>query len=186
MRAFFSSSRINSRNFSGRSLSAAMSRILMAPCSCRRANVIIACSAYNPFCEIFNSRLRRPALHCAPFQPLCLEPCKVRRKLNLIPDPQSLFPGFVSYCSVTGNVLESAEGASTMGTKAAPRSSRWAYGARCRSALLAFLGLEKENERLVPSKGLEPPHRCRYMDLNHARLPIPPRWQVDFNSPGSP
>ena len=34
---------------------------------------------------------------------------------------------------------------------------------------------------LVPSKGLEPPHRCRYMDLNHARLPIPPRWQVDFN-----
>ena len=24
------------------------------------------------------------------------------------------------------------------------------------------------------------------MDLNHARLPIPPRWQVDFNSPGSP
>src|SRR5713226_4418000 len=30
---------------------------------------------------------------------------------------------------------------------------------------------------LVPSKGLEPPHRCRYMDLNHARLPIPPRWQ---------
>ena len=34
---------------------------------------------------------------------------------------------------------------------------------------------------LVPSKGLEPPHRCRYMDLNHARLPIPPRWQVDFS-----
>ena len=34
-------------------------------------------------------------------------------------------------------------------------------------------------ELLVPSKGLEPPHRCRYMDLNHARLPIPPRWQVD-------
>jgi len=32
---------------------------------------------------------------------------------------------------------------------------------------------------LVPSKGLEPPHRCRYMDLNHARLPIPPRWQMD-------
>ena len=35
-------------------------------------------------------------------------------------------------------------------------------------------------KHLVPSKGLEPPHRCRYMDLNHARLPIPPRWQVDF------
>ena len=38
---------------------------------------------------------------------------------------------------------------------------------------------------LVPSKGLEPPHRCRYMDLNHARLPIPPRWQVDFRCSGS-
>jgi hypothetical protein len=37
----------------------------------------------------------------------------------------------------------------------------------------------------VPSKGLEPPHRCRYMDLNHARLPIPPRWQVDSNRRGS-
>jgi hypothetical protein len=32
---------------------------------------------------------------------------------------------------------------------------------------------------LVPSKGLEPPHPCEYMDLNHARLPIPPRWQLD-------
>ena len=30
---------------------------------------------------------------------------------------------------------------------------------------------------MVPSKGLEPPHPCEYMDLNHARLPIPPRWQ---------
>ena len=37
----------------------------------------------------------------------------------------------------------------------------------------------------MPSKGLEPPHRCRYMDLNHARLPIPPRWQVDSNRRGS-
>jgi hypothetical protein len=26
----------------------------------------------------------------------------------------------------------------------------------------------------VPKKGLEPPHPCEYMDLNHARLPIPP------------
>src|SRR5216684_692299 len=33
---------------------------------------------------------------------------------------------------------------------------------------------------VVPSKGLEPPHPCGYMDLNHARLPIPPRWQVDL------
>src|SRR6478672_3549924 len=29
-------------------------------------------------------------------------------------------------------------------------------------------------KRLVPKKGLEPPHPCEYMDLNHARLPIPP------------
>ena len=27
---------------------------------------------------------------------------------------------------------------------------------------------------MVPKKGLEPPHPCGYMDLNHARLPIPP------------
>jgi hypothetical protein len=24
------------------------------------------------------------------------------------------------------------------------------------------------------------------MDLNHARLPIPPRWQVDFHCSGDP
>src|SRR6478735_3015713 len=29
-------------------------------------------------------------------------------------------------------------------------------------------------KELVPKKGLEPPHPCEYMDLNHARLPIPP------------
>ena len=29
-------------------------------------------------------------------------------------------------------------------------------------------------ESLVPKGGLEPPHPCEYMDLNHARLPIPP------------
>jgi hypothetical protein len=28
--------------------------------------------------------------------------------------------------------------------------------------------------KLVPKKGLEPPHSCEYVDLNHARLPIPP------------
>src|SRR5208282_3747028 len=39
---------------------------------------------------------------------------------------------------------------------------------------------------MVPSKGLEPPHRCRYMDLNHARLPIPPRWQSDLQCSGGP
>src|SRR4051794_31650771 len=27
---------------------------------------------------------------------------------------------------------------------------------------------------MVPKKGLEPPHPCEYIDLNHARLPIPP------------
>ena len=27
---------------------------------------------------------------------------------------------------------------------------------------------------LVPKKGLEPSHPCEYVDLNHARLPIPP------------
>jgi hypothetical protein len=31
-----------------------------------------------------------------------------------------------------------------------------------------------EIENLVPKGGLEPPHPCEYMDLNHARLPIPP------------
>jgi hypothetical protein len=30
------------------------------------------------------------------------------------------------------------------------------------------------NKVVVPKKGLEPPHPCGYMDLNHARLPIPP------------
>src|SRR5580704_16147651 len=39
---------------------------------------------------------------------------------------------------------------------------------------------------LVPSKGLEPPHRCRNMDLNHARLPIPPRWQSELQCSGGP
>jgi hypothetical protein len=32
----------------------------------------------------------------------------------------------------------------------------------------------------VPKKGLEPPHPCGYMDLNHARLPIPPLRQKVF------
>jgi hypothetical protein len=34
--------------------------------------------------------------------------------------------------------------------------------------------LLKLNYLMVPKKGLEPPHPCEYMDLNHARLPIPP------------
>src|SRR5512140_3724794 len=34
--------------------------------------------------------------------------------------------------------------------------------------------LQEGSELLVPKKGLEPPHPCEYVDLNHARLPIPP------------
>jgi hypothetical protein len=38
---------------------------------------------------------------------------------------------------------------------------------------------------MVPKKGLEPPHPCEYMDLNHARLPIPPlRHEVNAAYPG--
>ena len=33
-------------------------------------------------------------------------------------------------------------------------------------------------DKLVPKKGLEPPHPCEYVDLNHARLPIPPLRHV--------
>src|SRR5207253_743891 len=29
----------------------------------------------------------------------------------------------------------------------------------------------------MPKRGLEPPHPCEYMTLNHARLPIPPLRQ---------
>ena len=38
---------------------------------------------------------------------------------------------------------------------------------------------------LVPKKGLEPPHPCGYMDLNHARLPIPPlrQWNAVESGP---
>src|SRR5271166_2375147 len=45
----------------------------------------------------------------------------------------------------------------------------------CRFQLCRFSQLigEKLNP-LVPKKGLEPPHPCEYVDLNHARLPIPP------------
>ena len=36
------------------------------------------------------------------------------------------------------------------------------------------MGYREMRCKLVPKKGLEPPHPCEYMDLNHARLPIPP------------
>ena len=32
-------------------------------------------------------------------------------------------------------------------------------------------------EVVVPRRGLEPPRGCPHMDLNHARLPIPPPRQ---------
>src|SRR5579884_680662 len=35
-----------------------------------------------------------------------------------------------------------------------------------------------EPKNLVPKKGLEPPRPCGHMDLNHARLPVPPLRQV--------
>src|SRR5580700_4160080 len=59
-----------------------------------------------------------------------------------------------------------------------------ANAVRLRSRYLASKGFEELV--LVPSKGLEPPHRCRYMDLNHARLPIPPRWQSELQCSGGP
>jgi hypothetical protein len=37
-----------------------------------------------------------------------------------------------------------------------------------------------DSGQVVPKKGLEPPHPCGYMDLNHARLPIPPLRQSDW------
>src|SRR3984885_14322840 len=59
-----------------------------------------------------------------------------------------------------------------------------ANAVRLRSRYLVSKGFEELV--LVPSKGLEPPHRCRYMDLNHARLPIPPRWQSELQGSGGP
>lgn len=40
-------------------------------------------------------------------------------------------------------------------------------------------------KRLVPKKGLEPPRPCGHMDLNHARLPIPPLRLSDWDAAGS-
>ena len=34
--------------------------------------------------------------------------------------------------------------------------------------------LGRRRNLMVPKKGLEPPRPCGHMDLNHARLPIPP------------
>ena len=43
---------------------------------------------------------------------------------------------------------------------------------------VAFCLIVSDNREVVPKKGLEPPHPCGYMDLNHARLPIPPLRQA--------
>ena len=43
-----------------------------------------------------------------------------------------------------------------------------------KSIVLMCLCLFSDRIPLVPKKGLEPPHPCEYVDLNHARLPIPP------------
>src|ERR1700733_8159382 len=59
-----------------------------------------------------------------------------------------------------------------------------ANAVRLRSRYLVSKGFEELV--LVPSKGPDPPHRCRYMDLNHARLPIPPRWQSEAQCSGGP
>ena len=39
-------------------------------------------------------------------------------------------------------------------------------------------------QMLVPKKGLEPSHPCEYVDLNHARLPIPPLRHKRHSSSG--
>src|SRR5207237_3735784 len=39
-----------------------------------------------------------------------------------------------------------------------------------------------KTKKMVQKKGLEPPHPCGYMDLNHARLPIPPLRQVNYSA----
>ena len=36
------------------------------------------------------------------------------------------------------------------------------------------MSLQLADFLLVPKGGLEPPHPCGHMTLNHARLPIPP------------
>src|ERR1700704_3201686 len=45
---------------------------------------------------------------------------------------------------------------------------------------VARAGKSKITKAVVPKKGLEPPHPCGYMDLNHARLPIPPLRPVTW------
>ena len=44
----------------------------------------------------------------------------------------------------------------------------------CQSKWPLEISIPEATEILVPKKGLEPPRPCGHMDLNHARLPIPP------------
>src|SRR4029077_3146934 len=57
--------------------------------------------------------------------------------------------------------------------KAAGFSDRYRVS-EARARRLEIPSVAKGPRSLVPKKGLEPPHPCGYMDLNHARLPIPP------------
>ena len=54
------------------------------------------------------------------------------------------------------------------------RQAGWTLGDFAACNLLKLFILIKSISHMVPKKGLEPPHPCEYMDLNHARLPIPP------------
>ena len=65
------------------------------------------------------------------------------------------------------------------GAKARPISSSECTG-------LSPYPSKPEIESLVPKKGLEPPHPCEYMDLNHARLPIPPLRLTTIRCPPHP
>jgi hypothetical protein len=82
-----------------------------------------------------------------------------------------------------------------------PESGRWKshFGNWCNSGKTRQRKSSGKPELfqslMVPKKGLEPPHPCGYMDLNHARLPIPPLrrgklpskqhstgWQLDHST----
>ena len=69
--------------------------------------------------------------------------------------------------------LEQEGNASWIPLDTAPRRLRIGLGFP-RAYRIKPSGINNCLERLVPKKGLEPPHPCEYMDLNHARLPIPP------------
>src|SRR5271157_41819 len=73
----------------------------------------------------------------------------------------------VRWCGRTAGLLPPPT-RSTLLTGACISSSAYHHGYCEGDEALSY------SEILVPKKGLEPPHPCGYMDLNHARLPIPP------------